>query len=554
MRQLAHALTDKWDLGCQTRHLVENLEDLVKVRTVELEQANDRLKAEMEERARAELRLQQAQKLEAFGRLLAVMGHEINNPLTYLTLNLNELEEEITDLPPVVEEQQVEGMLELTRDAITGAERIREVVSQVRTYGKVQPVELQPVDVTAVLEGALRMADNQVRHHAGVVRNYADAPPVDADPNQLGQVFLNLLVNATQSMPTGRVSQNTLTVGVGTDDQGRAVVTISDTGCGIAPDDIKRIFDPYFTTKDLGEGTGLGLYVCLQIVMGLEGEIDAESEEGVGSTFRVVLPASTSAVDAPPQSAEPPARESASSNQRGRILVVDDDPSVRRAMLRVLRNHDVTTACDGREALELIAAESWDVVLCDLMMPDVDGIEVFAVVADKWPDVARAHGVHDRRRIHARSRGLPQERAQPGGGEAHAGGQGAQHHRRAARRADGGDMRPRPMYVHMTATAFALFLSTAAAGDIADTDAADTSADEASGGNGPDQIEDFSLTDLLDLETGVASWRPVRARESPGILTVVTRDENRPVRCTRPHRCASPGGPDSTSVWTPGAV
>jgi CheY-like chemotaxis protein len=212
-------------------------------------------------------------------------------------------------------------------------------------------------------------------------------PLVDANASRLGQVFLNLLVNAAHAIPEGRGDSATIRVRAYAE-AGNVIVEVADTGVGIPSHVIGRIFDPFFTTKPIGQGTGLGLPISHEIVRALGGSIDVESTPGSGTTFRVVLPASQRT----PSTPERPVVEAVSS-RRARVLVVDDEAAVGRSIQALLAPElDVTHVTRGREALAKIAAgERYDAVLCDMMMPEMSGIELFLEL--QRADPALAHHV-----------------------------------------------------------------------------------------------------------------------------------------------------------------
>ena len=197
-------------------------------------------------------------------------------------------------------------------------------------------------------------------------------------------MFLNLLLNAAHAIPEGATERNEIRVSTRTDARGFAVVEVRDSGTGIAPDIQARIFDPFFTTKSSGEGTGLGLWICSGILSALGGDIRVESEIGRGSTFRVTLPPVT--IEAPgvtPARGVPEAEA-----QGGRMLIVDDEPMILGALRRSFASdYHVTCVGDGRKALDrLRAGERYDVILCDLMMPEMTGMELFTELGKMAPD------------------------------------------------------------------------------------------------------------------------------------------------------------------------
>jgi CheY-like chemotaxis protein len=315
------------------------------------------------------------------GTLAAGVAHEINNPLTYIMSGLEHAQHELGSLGKELPKGRLDEIGEVVREAYSGAERVRRIVRDLKTFSRPDEEEREAVPLAPVIESAIGMAQNEIRHRARLVRELGDTPPVTASEARLGQVFLNLLVNAAQAVPEGDVEHNEVRVRTGTDEKGRVFIDVSDTGKGIAPDDLGRIFDPFFTTKPVGQGTGLGLAICHGIVHALGGDIDVESQVGKGSRFRVTLPA------ARPSQVDLAAVASPPSPRRGRVLVVDDEPAVGRVVARTLSaEHDVVVATRARDALERITAgEAFDVVVCDLMMPEMTGMDLYAEVEKLAP-------------------------------------------------------------------------------------------------------------------------------------------------------------------------
>jgi CheY-like chemotaxis protein/anti-sigma regulatory factor (Ser/Thr protein kinase) len=235
------------------------------------------------------------------------------------------------------------------------------------------------------MESSLRMAWNEVRHRARLVKNYGEVPDVDANEARLGQVFLNLIVNAAQAIPDGSAENNEIRVTTLHEGE-RVVIEVSDTGPGIPPDIINRVFDAFFTTKGVGVGTGLGLAICHRIVTDIGGELTVRSELGTGTVFRVSL---REAVSEPVT--VPPAAIAAAS-RRGRILIVDDEEMIIRILTRILaKEHDVVATVDARRALGLCASgERFDLILCDLMMPIMTGMELHSEISRLSPEQAKA--------------------------------------------------------------------------------------------------------------------------------------------------------------------
>jgi signal transduction histidine kinase len=296
VRQLAHALAEKWELLHQDRQRLETLASTVR----ELEQANVRLRREVEERLRLETQLAQAQRLEALGQLAAGLAHEINNPLSFVMANLHHLEDNLDPSPARLREVRDEDELrDACHDALLGCERIQRLVQDVRLFARMGGAGTRgPVDVCATVAESLAMARCSIGQDIRLVTELQPVPPVLADAHGLGQVFLNLLVNAAHALE-GASQTPCIRVSTGVHEDGRVKVEVQDNGRGILPEHLGRIFEPFFTTKPVGVGTGLGLSICHGIISGLGGELTVESQPGQGATFRVLLPLATTARSAP---------------------------------------------------------------------------------------------------------------------------------------------------------------------------------------------------------------------------------------------------------------
>jgi PAS domain S-box-containing protein len=338
------------------------------------------------ERKQMQARLQLAERIGSLGTLAAGMAHEINNPLAFITANLVFIQEELAVLAKEAGPARLADLSRAVSETRQGAERIRTLVRDLRAFSHgVDRDDAGRVEVNRVLEFVIRIAENEIRHRARLVKSFGEVPAVEASESRLGQVFLNLVVNAAQAIAEGSAARNEVRVSSAFDAAtGRVVVEVADTGAGIAPEHLSRIFDPFFTTKPVGVGTGLGLSICHRIVTALGGEIAVESEVGKGSRFRVFLPATDRPAVARPATTPRPVPD------RARILVVDDEPLVATAIERFLApRHDVSRFTSAAEALGLLdAGERFDVILCDLMMPDVTGMDLHARLAEARPDQA----------------------------------------------------------------------------------------------------------------------------------------------------------------------
>jgi PAS domain S-box-containing protein len=337
---------------------------------------------DLTERRQMQARLMLSDRMASLGTLAGGIGHEINNPLAYVMANLSHLEAEIFPSLPLEPDRREElrGLLAETQQ---GVQRIREITQQLRLFSQVErEARNTQVDVHRVLESAVRLAWNEIRHRALLVREYTDTLLVEAQEPRLGQVFLNLLVNAARATPESGVDRNEIRI-VTRRRENLAIIEIHDTGVGIPPELQDRIFEPFLTLRPGGGTTGLSLSICLGIVTGFNGRMEVESKVGQGSVFRVILP--TSVTEAP--AAQPVAPVTPSLGRRGRILSVDDEPMIGTAISRSLRQeHDVTALTSAREALaQLIRGERYDLILCDLMMPEMSGMDLFEEIARVAP-------------------------------------------------------------------------------------------------------------------------------------------------------------------------
>jgi PAS domain S-box-containing protein len=338
------------------------------------------------DRKQMEVQLLRADRMASLGTLAAGIAHEINNPLAYTIANLTHLEAEV--LPGLgLPDPQREDVRKLLSDAQLGAGRVRDIVRQLKMFSRAEEdARPEPVDVHRVLETAISMASTEIRHRARLVRDYTEPLVVSANEGRLGQVFLNLLVNAAQAIPEGGVERNEIRI-VTRSHAGQVAIEVRDTGSGMSPEHLEKLFEPFFTTKPVGVGTGLGLSICQDIVTGFGGRMEVESEVGKGSTFRVILPAATPVelpVEAPRPTLEPVG------SRRGRILVVDDEPMIGVAIRRTLqREHEVVVLTSAREAhARLTGGEHFDVILCDVMMPEMSGMDLHQELASHSPELA----------------------------------------------------------------------------------------------------------------------------------------------------------------------
>lgn len=345
---------------------------------------------DLTERKQMQAHLLQSDRMASVGTLAAGVAHEINNPLAYMKANLDVLvgrklpelarrlrtvDEDIARLPALRELlgesdlapqlAEVSSMVALVQE---GTERVRGIVRDLKTFSRADNETSAPVDVARVLDASINLAWNEIRHRATLVREYDEVAPVEANESRLGQVFLNLLLNAAQAIPHGEIASHEIRVRCQATDHGIAV-SVSDTGVGIPREALARVFDPFFTTKPVGLGTGLGLWVCQGIVSSLSGQISVDSEEGQGTTVTVTIPSRFAhAEDSHPRSP-----------RRGRVLVVDEEPVLGSALsIALYAEHDVIASTSGRDAIALVKRHGlFDVVFCEAELPDMTALEVY---------------------------------------------------------------------------------------------------------------------------------------------------------------------------------
>jgi PAS domain S-box-containing protein len=349
---------------------------------------------DVSEQSRLHMQIAAADRFASLGMLAASVAHDINNPLAYIVSNsevlrdgLGEIERGLAELrEPRAREARARArdLREPLAELRQGAERIRRIAADLRVFAAERDRHWKRIDVCESVEWALRITANQIRHRAKLIRALQPVPRVEASETQLGQVFVGLLVNACQSIPEGAVESHEIRVATRSEEN-RVIVTVSDTGPGIAAQHMHRIFEPFSASSSSEDSSGLGLSICESILRSFGGSIRAIREPGSGTTFEVTLPAATTPETTSAAPLAPP-----HAPRRGRILVIDDEPLVVRTLIRLLsQDHDLTTFQDARQAVALLEqGAEFDLVLCDVMMPGFSGMDFYARTLQIAPTLA----------------------------------------------------------------------------------------------------------------------------------------------------------------------
>jgi signal transduction histidine kinase/CheY-like chemotaxis protein len=351
-----------------------------------LEAANKKLQAEGRAREEMQQRLIRTERAASMGNLAAGLAHEINNPLTYVIGNLELLKTDIDDGERTWTQEEREDASAVIRDALEGASRVANLVRDLKTFSHVEENHMGAVEIAPVIHQAVRLVANELRHRARVVVDCEEDLHLLGSEGRLQQVLINLLVNAAHAIEAGSAAGNL--VRVHAYKKGKRVrIEVSDTGKGIQPETLDYIFEPFFTTKRVGHGAGMGLFITDNVVKSFHGTLHVESTPGEGTTFTVDLPLTNPPSSPTPHSTQgprPPAPGGAL-----KILAVDDESSVLAFLTRALSDHHLTTETNPHAALERILRGEDELILCDLMMPEMTGIDLYEQVKRHDPELAQ---------------------------------------------------------------------------------------------------------------------------------------------------------------------
>jgi PAS domain S-box-containing protein len=346
---------------------------------------------DLRERKRIEEQLHQAQKMEAIGNLTGGIAHDFNNLLTIVIGNIELTSRSLQDHPENAE---------LLEGALSACLRGADLTRQLLAFGRRQTLKPEMVDVNRLIRGMVKLLVRTLGAHVRIdLIEGQGIWPVIIDPAQLDSAIVNLAVNARDAMPDGGpltietanvdVDDNFSVTHPGLKPGGYVVISVTDTGTGIPPQVVNRIFEPFYTTKATNKGTGLGLSMVYGFVKQSGGHVTVYSEVGAGTTFRLYLPRALTQVDAPARSA--PSLERQRSKGTERILVVEDNEAVRRMVCRQLSDmgYQVDIASHAQQALEIISdGTRVDAVFSDVVMPgEMSGVKLASEIADRWPTI-----------------------------------------------------------------------------------------------------------------------------------------------------------------------
>lgn len=337
------------------------------------------------ERKREEQRLLQADRLSALGMLASGMAHSINNPLTYVLLNLDHLARRLPGL--AAEPGAMADVMARLAEAREGAERMATIVKRMRSFARTDETTTRVLDLRTVLESVVELVGHEVHHRGRLTTRFENVPPVLANESKIEQICLGLLLFAAQMLPDDTNHRHEVRLSLAADERKFAVLEVICEGCTVTDTDLETLFHP-FSTNDDGRLLGFGLNVCSGLVEQLGGQIEAEPLPGTGLLLRTAIPCvplqrlTESKVTSSPPSSRPTAAQG-----KARVLVVDDDPGVGRALQLMLEEeHEVRSLARPREALqELLSDSGYDLIFCDLMMPELSGMDIYQVLRFNRP-------------------------------------------------------------------------------------------------------------------------------------------------------------------------
>jgi signal transduction histidine kinase/CheY-like chemotaxis protein len=349
-----------------------------------LERVNNELVYEMNQRTEMQARMVRSERAASMGSLAAGLAHEINNPLTYVIGNLELLQGGLADgngATPPLGRQESQAMIS---EAIEGSYRVASLVRDLKTFSHVSEEETEPVNLARIIDRAKKMTSNEIRHRAELEIDCPEGIEVLGNQGRILQIVINLLTNAAHAVAPGFSDSNVIRVSV-RERESRVLLEVVDTGSGIDPDLADRIFEPFVTSKAVGFGMGMGLSITRNILRSMGGTIDVKYSSPEGTAFVVTFEPFVGEAEESSQ-ASPATRLRSESDAILKILIIDDEELVLRFLASSLGHHDVSVESDGRMATQRIRGGNFDVILCDLMMPAMTGMEIFSELQREIPE------------------------------------------------------------------------------------------------------------------------------------------------------------------------
>jgi PAS domain S-box-containing protein len=327
-----------------------------------------------------------AYKMSSIGVLTLGIIHEINNPLNWLLSNLQSIKEKIRTLPAqdTKSHRLIASFSEYTNECIEGAQKIALIVHDLKAFSHVENKNIIPVDINAAISSAIHIVEHEVKHSMQLKMELCgELPFLLLSTNRLQQVFVNLIVNAAQSFSNPKNPKNLLIIKT-TLERNNLRIDFTDNGSGIKPENMDKLFIPFFTTKSTG--IGLGLSISYNIIKTMGGEIHVKSTVDKGTTFSVTLPLSIKAA------IDPDIKINTTPKAKLKILIIDDLPYILNTLGRLLEDEQIVTlALGGREGLHLLETSktNFDLIITDINMPDVSGIDIYRYIKNKHPEMAK---------------------------------------------------------------------------------------------------------------------------------------------------------------------
>ncbi len=382
-------------MGCkapitdESMHLLAAIADMG-ANAIQRQTLYENLQTQLATLKETQARLIQSEKMAAMGQLVSGVAHELNNPMTSVVLYSQLVQQGNLD----------EAAKQFIDKVISEALRAGKIVHGLLDFARQRPINREEIRINEVVKNSLDLIAYELNAHSIKVNLTLSPqlPKLLADPHQLIQVFVNLIQNAWQAISAEHRRGNiritteliTFTPGKNDDQSGRKVrISIQDDGPGIPAELLPKIFDPFFTTKPEGCGTGLGLSICQGIIADHGGEIRVESKAGEGSTFIIELPVKVAGES--PKEGQDQADIEMPPGKGSNILILDDETNIREVLSKALdkRGYRVDAVENGEAGLRYILMKKYELILCDIRMPDFNGIDFYKIVESTNPDAAK---------------------------------------------------------------------------------------------------------------------------------------------------------------------